>query len=125
MRNWIKSILGKGSQTQTPVSKIEKITLEIKEAMDALIANYAQEKHSITHYGADDIHPRHLVYWICVDSDEEKERLIRDNGLYKELRKLLVTHDYPISGRDEVHIGFESQETVDRESNGNWYHHWK
>jgi len=38
---------------------------------------------------------------------------------------LLKKHNYPIYALQFVYIGFESQETVDRESNGNWYHHFK
>lgn len=106
-------------------SGIEALTLRIEKAIESLTASETKEKFWVTHYGANDIHPKHLVYWICVQSDAEKERLQTDSDLYRRLRRLLVEHDYPISGRSEVHIGFESQETVDRESGGNWYHHWK
>ena len=36
-----------------------------------------------------------------------------------------MKHDYPADAQNNVHIGFESQETVDRESDGNWYLHFK
>lgn len=107
------------------VSNIKVVTERIEKAMDAMIADVAKEKHSVTHYGANDIHPKHLVYWICVQSDTEKKRLQDDLALYRKLRSLLTEHQYPLEGRNEVHIGFESQETVDRESGGNWWHHWK
>lgn len=41
------------------------------------------------------------------------------------LRNILAVHEYPIEGRPFVHIGFESEETVARESGGNWYYHFK
>jgi hypothetical protein len=41
------------------------------------------------------------------------------------LRDVLVQHGYPAAARDHVHIGLESQETVDRDAGGNWWHHWK
>ena len=106
-------------------SNIKEVTERIERAIKDLVARYAQEKFWVTHYGANDIDPKYLVYWICVESDEEKKRLSDDNDLERRLRTLLIEHAYPVSGRDEVHIGFESQQTVDRESGGNWWHHWK
>ncbi len=97
----------------------------MKNAIAAQIAIVTKEKHWVTHYGANDIHPKHLVYWICVQSDAEKKRLQDDSDLYRKLRSLLADYDYPLVGRNGVHIGFESQETVDREAGGNWWHHWK
>ncbi|HVU15604.1 MAG TPA: hypothetical protein VHD32_01670 [Candidatus Didemnitutus sp.] len=109
----------------TAISDIKTVTERIEKAMDAMIAGVSQEKHWVTHYGANDIHPKHLVYWICVQTDAEKKRLEEDPDLYRKLRTLLTDYQYPLAGRNEVHIGFESQETVDRESGGNWWHHWK
>jgi hypothetical protein len=65
------------------------------------------------------------VYWICVRTDAERDRLASDPNLVASLRQTLVECAYPLEGRSEVHIGFESQETVDRESEGNWWYHWK
>lgn len=106
-------------------SKIEVVTERIEKAIPTKIAAATNEKYWVTHYGANDIHPKHLVYWICVKSDAEKRRLEADQELYRSLRGLLEEYQYPAEGRDGVHIGFESQETVDRESGGNWWHHWK
>lgn len=97
----------------------------IEAAIERLAKSAAKEPVSVTSYGAFDIHPRHLVYWICVKTDAEKARLAGDGALMAALRYTLVQHDYPVEGRDGVHIGFESQETVDRDSGGNWWHHWK
>ena len=99
---------------------------EQAEALISLIAtDEVTEKHWVTHYGANDIHPKHLVFWICVQTDKERDRLISDKPLMERLRNTLIEVDYPKEGRDFVFIGFESQETVDRESNGHWWHHWK
>ena len=97
----------------------------IEQAIEAAVQSVARESFWMFHYGATDIDPRHLVYWICVRSDAERDRLAADTALVAALRGLLVTHDYPAKARRHVHIGFESQETVDRESNGHWWHHWK
>ena len=107
------------------MTPIKRVTALVERAITEEVGRHAKEKFWVTHYGANDIHPRHLVYWIVVGSDHEKRRLEADSALMAVLRSLLVRHDYPIEGRNEVHIGFESQETVDRESGGNFYHHWK
>ncbi|HPA63520.1 MAG TPA: hypothetical protein PLH15_03825 [Spirochaetota bacterium] len=106
-------------------SDIEVITNKIEKAMHDFVKDVIKEKFRITHYGANYIHPRYLSYWICVLSDKERDRLVKDSDLMKKLRKILEENNYPISGRNRVYIGFESQETVDRESNGNWFLHWK
>lgn len=36
-----------------------------------------------------------------------------------------TSRHYPAESQRFIHIGFESQETVNRESKGNWYHHFK
>ena len=109
----------------TPEYDIEDITLQIEASMEVLVNSYADEKCWITHYGANDIHPKNLVYQICVQTDEERNKLHRNVDLMKALRQLLITHNYPASGRDGVYINYESQETVDRDSHGNWRHHWQ
>ena len=106
-------------------SPIARVTDRIERALKEMMSHHTTEKFFVTHYGANDIHPRHLAYWIVVVSDREKHRLEHDAALLVALRGLLVTHNYPAEGREGVHIGFESQETVDRESNGNFWEHWK
>jgi hypothetical protein len=125
LRRPVRSLSYSVSQKMPTRIDIKEVTERIEKAMAAKIRAVVKEKHWVTHYGANDIHPKHLVYWICVQSDVEKKRLESDEGLYRSLRILLDEYQYPIEGRDAVHIGFESQETVDRESGGNWWHHWK
>ena len=102
-------------------SKVEAIERDIA----AIVRTVAREELWVARYGVFDIHPRHLVYWICVKTDAEKKRLQSDEVLMQQLRALLVRHEYPSEGRESVHIGFESHETVDRESAGHWWNHWR
>jgi hypothetical protein len=105
--------------------QIAQLTNQIELAIHAEISRQTREKFWVTHYGANHIHPKHLVYWIVVQSDREKRRLEADAALMATLRSLLDQYEYPAEGRAGVHIGFESHETVNRESDGNFYHHWK
>ncbi len=102
-------------------TKIESIKKDIKN----LTSKFCDEKFSVAYYGAFDIDPKYLVYWICVQTDKVKHDLENNEFLRNDLRELLDKNDYPIDSRKHVAIGFESQETVDRESNGNWWHHFK
>jgi hypothetical protein len=97
----------------------------IERALLATARAASREEVSVVYYGVFDIHPKHLVYWICVKTDAEKHRLQADTNLMQQLRDFLVLYNYPPEGRDFVTIGFESQETVDRESDRHWWYHWK
>ena len=99
--------------------------IDIKEGIKRIIQSICEEKFWIDWYGAYDIDPKNLVFWICVESDKTKLKLKSSLELIDKLRNLLVNHNYPEQARRFVHIDFESQETVDRESNGNWYQHFK
>ncbi len=99
--------------------------LRIKDDMERLIMPVCKEKFWIECYGAHQIDPKNLAFWICVQADKTKERLESESDLLNTLRLLLVKYNYPEKARAHVHIGFESQDTVDRESNGDWYLHLK
>ena len=104
---------------------IKRKILDIKADIEKLIQSVCFERFFVDWYGAYDIDPKHLVYWICVQTDKMKNKLTGNIELTISLRDLLVKHDYPAESQRFVHIGFESQETVNRESQGNWYHHFK
>jgi len=52
-------------------------------------------------------------------------QLSNDKSLNDLLRNTLIIAEYPKEALNDVFIGFESQETVKRESGGDWYLHFK
>lgn len=101
--------------------KIHSIIDDMKE----IVSSVCSEKFWINWYGAYEIDPKHLVVWICVETDATKKYLELSNELATALRDTLTKHSYPEQARKSVCIGFESQETVNKDSNGNWYEHFK
>ena len=97
----------------------------IQSDIAKIVGKVCNEKFDVTCYGAYHIHPKYLVFWVCIQTDSMKSDLKKNTTLFAELRALLDIHNYPAEGKSNVFIGFESQETVDRESKGNWYHHFK
>lgn len=104
---------------------IEQLVIRIQQAMQAIVEGESGERAWVTYSGAVSIDPRHLSYCVCVETDAEKKRLESRWPLRNRLFGLLVENGFPDDCRDSVRILFESQETVDRESGGNWYRHWK
>jgi|SRR6185369_6828168 len=76
-------------------------------------------------FGAYYIDPKSLVFVVGVPLDSERERLRSDIDFNNDMRRLLVTYNWPFEARKHVHFDIESQETVDRENNGNWWYHYK
>jgi hypothetical protein len=107
------------------LSALPRKVRKIETGITAIVSVEATEPFWVTHYGAIDIDPRYLVYWICVHSDAERDRLAANHDLIAQLRELLTIYGYPAESRQHVHIGFESQETVNREAGGNWFYYWK
>jgi hypothetical protein len=75
---------------------------------------------SVDWFGAYDIDPRHLVFWLRVKTDQEKQELERYDSYWTHLRSLLARYRYPIEARDGVFFGVESQESLAREFKGHW-----
>ena len=76
-------------------------------------------------FGAYYIDPKHLVFVVGVPTDEEKNKLKENNDFIQSLKSLLVKFGWPEKAREHVAFDIESQETVDRENNGNWWYHYK
>jgi hypothetical protein len=73
-------------------------------------------------FGASDLDPRHLAVWIVTPNDRDRDRLRADRALEAELRAALHDLGYPAAAIPAVGFAFESQQTVDRDYGGNWWH---
>jgi hypothetical protein len=104
---------------------LKRKILAIKDDLTDLAKKHCTEKFFIEWYGAYQIDPKHLVFWICIQSDKMKHELESNIDLNKDLRNLLAKNEYPVEAQKFVYISFESQETVDRESNGDWHIHFQ
>lgn len=80
---------------------------------------------SVTWFGVYYIHPKHLAVIVRVPTDRDKAKLSGDSTFLTDLRNELLAVNYPTEGREGVAFEVESQETVDREFNGNWYYRFK
>jgi hypothetical protein len=80
---------------------------------------------SVWWFGAYWADPKHLVFVIAVTSDVERDMLRSNVALNRALRELLIRFSWPEFARQHVIFDIESQETVSRETNGNWWYHYK
>ncbi len=106
-------------------TSLRRIILDITDEMKLVISEVYKRKFWIEWYGAFYINPRHFVFWICFETYDCKFKLNSNLELILRLKNLLYKYNYPKEAIDSVFIGFESQETVDRESGGNWFQHFK
>jgi hypothetical protein len=104
---------------------LKKKIIKIKKDIELTIPEFFNGSFSVVFYGSYEINPKYLVFWICVNTDYEKEQLKNNSKLNQNLRKILIDNNYPIEAVDDVFIGFESEETVLRESDGDWHIHFK
>lgn len=104
---------------------LKRKVYDILDDIRIIIKSICKDKFWINCYGAYDIDPKNMIVWICVDLYSTKSRLKSDGELAIKLKEVLIKHNYPEKARPYVNIGFESQETVDKESKENWYEHFK
>jgi hypothetical protein len=70
--------------------------------------------------GAYDVDPRLLVYVVQVATDAERDKLKDRPTLAESLKELPAKSGWPSSACEDVTFHIESQQTVDRENEGNW-----
>jgi hypothetical protein len=96
----------------------------IESAIRALIKAEGL-KPIVWSFGAYYIGPKHMVFVVGVPIDEDKNKL-KDNARFiQPVKSLLVKFGWPEKAREHVAFDIESQETVERENNGNWWYHYK
>lgn len=100
--------------------KVRRIEAALRALLRARGAN-----PKVWSFGAYYIDPKYLVFVAGVTSDRERNSLRNDNNFKAEMRQLLVKFNWPSAAREYVVFDVESQETVDRETDGNWWYHYK
>ena len=86
------------------------------------IARQKYECSNVFTFGATDIDPKNLAIWVTTDSDSQRDTLINDAGFQKDVRDILRKNNYPEESIPLVVITFESEETVKRDYEGNWWY---
>src|SRR5262245_42799926 len=82
------------------------------------IANIARRRVPsvrVLSFGATEVGPQYLAFWIVTDTDKHRQQLELDYVLRQEFHEALLTVGYPASAIPSVKFEFESQETVDRD----------
>jgi len=93
---------------------------------EQMLQELTHEKSHVTHFGATVIDPKHLAVWLCVESDREVERLysqVRD--IRQKVHSCFHTERYPEAVIPFIAVQIASQETVNRDYDGNWWHFFK
>lgn len=100
------------------------IILKVERKLDRDLNRMPLEGASISHFGAYDIHPRHLVFCVQVKWDREMA-LLEKESLIRKAHTYLSEEGYPAHAVPETALRIDSEETVYRDYNGNWYHYYK
>jgi hypothetical protein len=72
-------------------------------------------------FGAVDVDPVQLAIWITTATDVQRDVLRRDPEFLADIRQALREAGYPAGAMDGIAVEVESQETVDRDHQGNWW----
>jgi hypothetical protein len=103
----------------TPV--LDAVKRDLKQAILAM--GYTCD--SLFYTGAYDIAPEHVFFGVHVKSDAERDRMNADAAIDKALHGLLERHGYPAHVIRIIGVRAESQETVDRDFEGDWFRAWR
>lgn len=113
-----------GQSASTPQAFEGALGPVINTAEQAIIALARRKVASAGafHFGAVDISPDHLAFWITTATDAERDRLAADTAMQDHFRRVLLRAGYPVDAVPKVAFAFESQETVERVHGGNWWY---
>jgi hypothetical protein len=76
----------------------------------------------VTSFGAIDLYPSCLAILICVATDAQRDSLLKDPDFLGRIRRIVADCGYPEDSVGQIGFTAESDETVDRDWNGSWYH---
>jgi hypothetical protein len=94
---------------------IDDVASSVAEGIQALVASHAKEESDVIRF--------YTLFTVRVQTDVEKKRFASDSTFLRQAKEFLDKHASPFAHLIEIH--FESRETVDRESDGNWLRHLK
>ncbi|MBN2001996.1 MAG: hypothetical protein JXA21_01460 [Anaerolineae bacterium] len=63
-----------------------------------------------------------MAIWITTDTDAQRDELACDEAFHRLLRDVLAKEKYPAEAIPYVGFAFQSEETVARDYNGNWWY---
>lgn len=103
----------------------------VRAATDSVASSVSDERpalHSHFFYGASAIHPRYLVTWYLFRTDADYA-LAQANGLTMRIesrtRQQLLERGYPAEWVGAIAVSFTTDETIQREAGGNYWHYFK
>ena len=78
-----------------------------------------------TSHGAVHLSPANLAVFLIVDTDSQRDQIKALPDLDARFREALSTAGYPRDSVYHPHLAVESEETVQRDWAGNWWHYMK
>ncbi len=109
-------------------AELDAIVRVATDKVVAAIAGQKPELHSHFFYGASAIHPRHLVTWYLFHTDADWDAAKRSGltqFIEQRTREELAAAGYPANGVSEMHVGFTTDEDIQRETGGNYWSYFK
>lgn len=107
------------------MTSIKDLVQVIKKDVKYIVSETTQERYDVFTYGSYLFGENGLCILISVNTDKERDRIKADAKFFRRVSSSLVLRDFPEEARGRVVVWVESQETVDRESKGDWYQHMR
>jgi hypothetical protein len=106
---------GEEPRLRTAIARAELAMLKkVREAIPAA---------TIFSFGAIDLFPGSLAFWVRVPTDAERDGLLKDQTAFDRwMVAILLESGYPEDSVGRVAFTAESDETVNREHGGNWWY---